>query len=82
MATTTFSVLSEELPKSWAERAGGIGPNEKVQVTIETKSDREEEEKLRVLKENIQRGMDEIERGEGLTMEETFREIDKAIEEA
>ena len=79
MTTATMHISLSETLKEFAlrrvEEGGYSNPSDYVRALI--RADRERQGKLEALRRDIQVGIDQLERGEGIPGEEVFRRLKK-----
>lgn len=79
MSTTTLHISLPETLKEFAlkrvEEGAFSNPSDYVRSLI--RADRERQQKLETLRRDLQKGIDELDRGEGIAGEEVFADLRK-----
>ena len=77
MSTTSLHISLPEALKEFAlkrvEEGAFSNPSDYVRALI--RADREQQQKLEALRHDIQRGIDELDRGEGIPAEDVFARL-------
>lgn len=79
MSTTTLHISLPEALKEFAlkrvEEGAYSNPSDYIRTLI--RADRERQQKLEVLRRDLQVGLDELDRGEGIPAEEVFGRLEE-----